>query len=257
MTIQQLIYETVVPVSSGRHAKCSVETGKGYPFARNINSVPLLAVEFPQAAPEYAIVFAQNGDDVLPTAILGARQNQNLFLNGEDAWQASYLPAFIRRYPFVFSASDDGKTFTLCVDEAFQGLNYQGRGQALFTEDGKHTTYVDGVLKFLQEYRAQFQRTQAFCRQLRELDLLEPMQAQFTLESGEKMSLAGFYAVNRQRLKALPAEALHKLAASDGLELVYLHLQSMRNFTGLKDRLVGEAAAAPASAGQSAEVAEA
>jgi hypothetical protein len=83
------------------------------------------------------------------------------------------------------------------------------------------------------------------------------MQAQFTLESGEKMSLAGFYAVNRQRLKALPAEALHKLAASDGLELVYLHLQSMRNFTGLKDRLVGEAAAAPASAGQSAEVAEA
>jgi hypothetical protein len=244
MTIQQLIYETVVPVSSGRHAKGSVETGKGYPFARNINSVPLLAVEFPQAAPEYAIVFAQNGDDVLPAAILGARQNQNLFLDGEGAWKASYLPAFIRRYPFVFSASEDGKTFTLCVDEAFQGLNYQGRGQALFTEDGKHTPYVDGVLKFLQEYRAQFQRTQAFCRQLRELELLEPMQAQFTLESGEKMSLAGFYAVSRKRLKALPAEALHKLAATDGLELVYLHLQSMRNFTGLKDRLVGEAAPA-------------
>src|SRR6476469_6142567 len=103
MTTQQLIYETVVPVSSGRHAKCSVESGKGFAFTRNINSVPLMAVEFPQAAPEYAIVFAKNNDDVVPVVILGARQNQNLFLTGDDSWEGSYVPAFIRRYPFVFS----------------------------------------------------------------------------------------------------------------------------------------------------------
>ena len=246
MTTQQLIYETVVPVSNGRHAKCSVEAGKGFAFTRNINSVPLMAVEFPQASPEYAIVFAQNGDDIVPVVILGARQNENLFVGGDDAWQGTYVPAFIRRYPFVFSISEDGKTFTLCVDEAFQGLNYQGRGQALFTEDGKHTPYVDNVLKFLQEYRIQFQRTQAFGKKLKELDLLEPMQAQFTLDSGEKMQLAGFMAVDRKRLKALSGEALQQLAANDELELIYLHLQSMRNFTAVKDRLVvsKEAAAA-------------
>ncbi len=238
MATQQLIYETVVPVSSGRHGKCSVESGKGFAFTRNINSVPLMAVEFPQAAPEYAIVFAQNGDDIVPVVILGARRNENLFLQGDDSWQGSYVPAFIRRYPFVFSVSDDGQTFTLCVDEAFQGLNYQGRGEALFTAEGKHTPYVDNVLKFLKEYRAQFQRTQAFGKKLKELDLLEPMQAQFTLESGEKMQLAGFMAVDRKRLKALGGEKLQEMAASDELELIYLHLQSMRNFTGLKDKLV-------------------
>lgn len=256
MTTQQLIYETVVPVSNGRHAKCSVEAGKGFAFTRNINSVPLMAVEFPQAGPEYVIVFAKNGEDLVPVVILGARQNENLFLTGEDTWQGSYIPAFIRRYPFVFSVSEDEKTFTLCVDEAFQGLNYQGRGQALFTAGGKHTPYVDNVLKFLQEYRTQFQRTQAFCKRLKELDLLEPMQAQFTLHSGEKMSLAGFMAVDRKRLKALAADKLHELAQNDELELIYLHLQSMRNFTGVKDKLVssqpikgvGEAGAATAAA---------
>lgn len=242
MTTQQLIYETVVPVSSGRHAKCSVESGKGFAFTRNINSVPLMAVEFPQAAPEYAIVFAKNNDDVVPVVILGARQNQNLFLTGDDSWEGSYVPAFIRRYPFVFSVSEDNKTFTLCVDEAFQGLNYQGRGEALFDADGKHTPYVDNVLKFLQEYRVQFLRTQAFCKKLQELDLLEPMQAEFTLASGEKMSLAGFQAVDRKRLKALSGDKLHEMAANDELELIYLHLQSMRNFSGVKDRLVGHEA---------------
>lgn len=237
MTTQLLIYETAVPVSSGRHGKASVELGKGYGFARNINSVPLMAVEFPQAAPEYAIVFAQNGDEVLPVVILGARAGENLYIKEDESWSASYLPAFVRRYPFIFSTSEDGKTFTLCVDEAFQGLNYLGKGQALFTPEGKQTPYVDNVLKFLQEYRAQFMRTQAFCRKLVELKLLEPMRAQFTLGS-EKMSLGGFQAIDRQKLKALTGDQLAQLAATDELELVYLHLQSMRNFALVKDKLI-------------------
>ncbi|MBK6006651.1 SapC family protein [Ramlibacter ginsenosidimutans] len=234
---QLLIYETAVPVSSGRHGKASIELRKGYGFARGINSVPLMAVEFPQAAPEYAIVFAQNGAEVLPVVILGARSGENLYVKEDDSWNASYLPAFIRRYPFVFSANDDGKTFTLCVDEAFQGLNYLGRGEPLFDAEGKQTPYVDNVLQFLQEYRAHFLRTQAFCRKLVELDLLEPMRAQFTLGS-EKMSLGGFQAVDRAKLKALSGDTLAQLAATDELELIYLHLQSMRNFSVVKDKLV-------------------
>jgi hypothetical protein len=238
MTTQLLIYETAVPVSFGRHSKCSIESGAGFAFMRAVNSVPLMAVEFPQASPEYAVVFAQSGDDVVPVVILGGRQKENLYLADDDTWRAKYVPAFVRRYPFVFSPSEDEKTFTLCVDEAFGGLNYLGRGQALFSEDGKPTPYVDNVLKFLQEYRAQFLRTQAFCKKLKELDLLEPMQAQFTLGSGEKISLTGFQVVDRKRLKELPAESLSQLAATDELELIYLHLQSMRNFSDLKDRLV-------------------
>lgn len=234
---QLLIYETAVPVSSGRHGKASIELRKGYGFARGINSVPLMAVEFPQAAPEYAIVFAQNGAEVLPVVILGARSGENLYVREDDSWNASYMPAFIRRYPFIFSANEDGKTFTLCVDEAFQGLNYLGRGEPLFDAEGKQTPYVDNVLKFLQEYRAHFLRTQAFCRKLVELNLLEPMRAQFTL-GAEKMSLGGFQAVDRAKLKALPGETLAQLAATDELELIYLHLQSMRNFSVVKDKLV-------------------
>ena len=237
MTTQQLIYETVVPVSSGRHAKCSMEAANNFAFSRNVNSVPLMAVEFPQAAVEYAIVFA-GGDEVMPVVILGARKDENLYLTQEGVWQAKYIPAFLRRYPFVFSSSEDGKTFTLCVDEAFPGLNYQGRGKRFFTDEGKPTPYVDNVLKFLQEYRAQFVRTQAFCNKLKELKLLEPMQAQFTLGTGEKMSLSGFMVVDRAKLKALNGDALAELAKTDELELIYLHIQSMRNFNSVKDRLV-------------------
>ena len=143
----------------------------------------------------------------------------------------------MRRYPFVFSTADDGKTFMLCVDEAFPGFNREGRGQRLF-DGGKPTPYVDNVLKFLQEYQAQFTRTRAFCKKVRELGLLEPMQAQISMGSGERLSLGGFWAVNRAKVKALPGDKLAELAKTDELELLYLHLQSMRNFDALRDRLV-------------------
>lgn len=249
MTTQQLFYQTAVPVSAGRHGKCSVDTGGNFSFARQANSVPLMAVEFPQAATEYAVVFAEIGpDELMPFVILGARRDENLYLNADGGWQAQYVPAFVRRYPFVFSTSDEGKTFTLCVDEAYPGLNYLGRGEALFDAEGKPTPYIADVLKFLQEYRVQFLRTQAFCARLKDLGLLEPMQAQFTVGSGDKMQLTGFHVVDRQKLKALPGEQLAAMAQNDELELIYLHLQSMRNFTVLKDKLVAAQPTAEASA---------
>jgi hypothetical protein len=176
--------------------------------------------------------------------ILGVRGRENLFLSQENSWQAKYIPAFVRRYPFVFSSSEDNKTFTLCIDEAFGGFNQESRGQRLFDEQGKATEYVQNVLKFLQEYQVQFLRTQAFCRKVKELGLLDPMQAQVTVGSGERTSLTGFQAVSRERLKALGGDKLAELAKTDELELIYLHLQSLRNFSGFGERLASHPAAA-------------
>jgi hypothetical protein len=235
MAPQLLIYKTAVPVTRGRHGDWYLETAPNYAFGKQTNSVPLMAVEFPQAAADYAIVFAGADGEYLPAVILGVRDDENLFVDRNDAWGASYIPAFVRRYPFVFSLAGD--RFLLCIDEAFHGFNREGRGHRLFDEDGKTSAYMDGILKFLQEYQAQFLRTQQFCSRLRGLDLLEPMQAQVTTEAGRKLSLGGFMAVNRAKLKSLPAETLAELVKTDELELIYLHLHSMRNFERLRDRL--------------------
>lgn len=235
MSTQLLIYKTAVPVTRGRHADCYIEGSADYGFSSDVNSVPLMAVEFPQAANEYPIVFAGNGSEIAPAVILGVRGSENLYVSDESKWKAKYIPAFVRRYPFVFAREAD--RFLLCVDEEYDGFNREGRGKRLFGEDGAPTPYVDNVLKFLQEYQAQFLRTQRFCTRINELGLLDPMQAQVKLEGGTNFSLGGFMAINRDKLKALPAETFSELAKTDELELLYLHLQSMRNFEGLRDRL--------------------
>ncbi|UUX95427.1 SapC family protein [Aquabacterium sp. J223] len=243
MSPLQLVYESAIPLSNERHRDCFVEAQGHYGFSRKVNSVPLTAVEFREAASEYPIVFAKTGDGVLPVVVLGVRAQENLYLKPDDAWDAQYVPAFLRRYPFIFGTPDEGKSFTLCVDESFPGLNREGRGQRLFTEDGDHkaTPYVEGVLKFLQEYRAHFLRTEAFCKRLIELGLLESMLAQFQFGE-EKTSLGGFMVVDRKKLKALDGATLAQLMQNDELELLFLHQQSLRNFGRLKDRLAARPA---------------
>ena len=248
MPAQMLIYESAAPVSFGRHGQWSVEVGSDYAFSKHVNSIPLMAVEFPNAASEYSIVFAGPEEAVVPAVILGMRNDENLYLTEQGGWRAKYVPAFVRRYPFVFSTSEDGKTFTLCIDETFSGFNQKGRGEPLFDADKKPSPYVARVLKFLEQYQIEFHRTQAFCRKLAELKLLEPMRAQASLGSGEKLSLGGFMAVNRDRVKALAADKLAELAKTDELELLYLHLHSMRNFSDMGSRLAASGSSGGADA---------
>ena len=70
-----------------------------------------------------------------------------------------------------------------------------------------------GGAGLLQSYQIEFRRTQNFCKKLQELNLLEPMRAQMTLDSGERMALTGFMAVSRARPDASPAIRLRSAAS--------------------------------------------
>ncbi len=237
MSTQLLIYGDVQPINKQRHAGWSVKAGNQFGFAQGVNSVPLMAVEFPNAAEEYSIVFAGEGESLLPVVLMGVREDENLYVDSDGGWAAKYIPAFVRRYPFVFSSADEGATLTLCIDEGFEGCNEEGRGERLFDAEGEQTQYLNSVLDFLKEYQAHYQRTKNFAKKLVELDLLEPMGAQFTTPAGEKRTVTGFQAINRDKLKALSPDSFSDLAKTDELELIYLHLQSMRNFSKMLEKV--------------------
>lgn len=232
---QLLFYDQVVPVSSQRHRDLSIER-VDFGFAAKVNSVPLTAVEIPLAAREYTIVFAGQDEAVAPVVVLGVADAQNLYLDENKAWKADYIPAFVRRYPFVFSQNEDASQFTLCVDETWAGCNREGRGQRLFDDQGNQTPYLQNMLKFLSDYQTQFVRTQAYCKKLKELNLLEPMQAQLVLPGGEKRSLGGFLGASRARIKTLNAEKVAELVKSDELELTYLQMASLNNLGSVVNR---------------------
>lgn len=138
MTKELMIYENVVPVSSVAHQDVCVAHVASYEFAGETNAVPLLAAEVPLAAREYAVVFAGDDEAPMPTAILGAG-GTNAYVATDGSLNARYVPAFLRRHPFVFSKGEADDRFTPCLDKAFEGVNRGGRGERLFDSAGERT----------------------------------------------------------------------------------------------------------------------
>lgn len=236
MATQLLFYKNAVPVNPARHANTSVKSGGSFAFAAHVNSVPLVAAEFAEAAVQFPIVFAGEGEAIMPTAILGIEGEKNAFVDTEGKWTGRYIPSFIRRYPFVFSQETEDGRLILCVDEEFEGVNTEGRGERLFDSDGQRTQYLQNVLGFLQDYQARFNRTRLYTQRLVELDLLRPMQAQFTLPGGERRSLTGFRTVDRDRLSALDEDTVMSMFRTEELECTYLHLASVKHFASIAER---------------------
>lgn len=237
---QLLIYESPVPLNRQTHRHVRVRSTPGdMRFAAHINSAPLAAVEFGRAATSLPVVFAgATAETAVPAVLLGLRQNENLLVDADGRWDAAaYVPAFLRRYPFVLAEKGDGSDdFTVCLDEAFEGLGTD-EGEPLFNDDGEDTPLLANAIAFLGDYQREVERTRAFTERLRGLGLLEQKVVRVQPGDAPEFSLQGFYVVDEQRLHALPADALQSLMASGDLGLIYAHLVSLSNVERLTQRM--------------------
>ena len=232
---QPIFYRDVVPLSRERHKDWYVDMAQGYQFTAATNSIYVAGTEFPMVAREYPIVFAKDATEKLvPVAMLGLRQNQNLMVGRDGAWRGTYVPAYIRRYPFILAnAATDANSFAVCIDESYSGFNTAGEGERLITESGEHGEILSNSVKFLEEFHKHSEITATFCQAVAEAKLVESMQANISLKSGDKFSLAGLYCVPRNRIKAMSPEQLKMFVDRDYMDLLYLHMYSLSNMDKL------------------------
>lgn len=234
-----MFYEKPVAVNRDQHRSSKIGSVPNFSFSGKTNSVPLSGVEFIEACKEYPIVFAKVGDRKVPVALLGLSDNDNLYVNADGAWDARYIPAFVRRYPFVLAEKGTDE-FVVCIDEASSAFN-AAEGQPLFDKDGVNTPFLDGALNFLNSYQAQTQRTQAFTKQLDDMGLFTEMSAKSELVDGRTFLFSGLYVVDEAKLMALTAKAAVKLLKSGETGWIYAHLISLSNMSRLVDRISTQA----------------
>ena len=239
---QLMFYDKPVPLNKEAHKDLKIGPNEnGFSFAKNTNSVLLSGMEFVHAAKEYPIIFIKAGEVALPVALLGFRKDENFFVDSDGKWDAKYIPAFVRRYPFVLAQAPEGKEgeekkLAVCIDENFPGLNNK-EGKALFTDSGEPTELLENAIKFLKEYQAQYQRTEIFVNRLNDLDLLTGYTASAELQDGEKLSLSGLMVVDEKKLMALDKNKAMELFRSGEMGWIYAHLLSLSNMNAVMARM--------------------
>ncbi len=237
---EMIFYERVVVLSDQTHANLKVRPATGFAYAARTNSVPLLVGEFFDCAREYPIVFARGEAGPLPAALLGLREAENLYVDAAGKWDARYVPAFVRRYPFVPGKGSQGELL-VCIDEAspcFDGSD----GEALFV-NGKPGPQLEHAIKFLTEFHQAAAATDLLGRRLDELDLLRQADSVAQLNDGSQFRLNGLNVVDEAKLHALNPDVVQELFANGSLAAIYAHLMSLRNLGVLVDRLSRRGAA--------------
>lgn len=233
---ETLLYEKPVLLNRDLHRHRKIAARSDYSFARGANSLPLACAEFSEACKAFAIVFTrETGGKLTPVVMLGLRERENLFVDAQGRWTAGYVPAFVRRYPFVLAELPD-RQMGVCIDEAHPGLN-DTEGEALFDADGGDTPFLAGALDFLNRYQVEHMRTAEFCQRLMDAGLLTPMNARADLFDGSRFMVSDFLIVDEKKLMALPDAAALTMFRAGDLHLVSLHLASLSNMQRLTDKL--------------------
>jgi len=230
-----LFYSQPVAVNRDQHRDTKIGLVSNYLFAAKTNSVALTGIEFTEACKKYPIVFAKIGDRKVPVSLIGLRDDENLYVDADGHWEEGYIPAFVRRYPFVLAESE-GDHAVVCIDQASNAFN-AAEGQQLFDKDGANTPFLDGAVNFLNAYQGQMKRTEMFVKQLDDLGLFTEMAAKTELTDGRKFLLNGLYVIDEQKLLSMDKKKAAQFIGSGEAAWIYAHLISLSNMSQLVDRM--------------------
>ncbi|HLJ69720.1 MAG TPA: SapC family protein [Roseiarcus sp.] len=228
-----LFYQNIVPLDRERHRKLRlVQNQRPFAFAAKSHMIPAVVDEFVMASRFLPIVFLPSSPHPSPVFLVGARTGQNLYVDKDGKWAEGYVPAFVRRYPFMLGTPENGAPI-ICVDEKHEGLRQNGAGDRLFSEDGAETPVLQEFAKLTESYFAAAKRTETFLETISALQLLRGVTIEMRPEPGSSNALHGFMTIDEARLNALPDQDFLRLRAEGWLAHIYAHLFSL----GVIDRL--------------------
>jgi hypothetical protein len=224
---ESFMFQQVVPINKERHANTKIKDISSFDFASKFHIAYLTMHEFARAASIFPIVFLEDKekDEFRPVALMGLTAGENLFVDTDGKWQASYVPAIIRRYPFALTPSGEDGQYVVCLDEA-SSLVSETEGAPLFDKDGSPTQIIENVKRYLGELQQMDVLTHNFCKFLAANNMFTPLNMRVR-ENDKVKNVSGCYVVNEERLNNLSDDRFLEIKSLSYLAPLYAHLISL------------------------------
>ncbi|MDB5563151.1 MAG: SapC family protein [Hyphomicrobiales bacterium] len=221
-----LFYQNIVPLNRETHRTLRLKAlARPLDYARLANMVPALTDEFAAAAQEIPIAFLPGTAQPAAVFVTGLKPGRNAFITEDGRWNGSYVPAYLRRYPFIIGDVPDADPI-LCIDANFEGFG-EVDGTPLFSQAGEPEPAVTQALALANNYRAGAERTDALALTLQRLGLFRSVTLDAKLPNGESTVVHGLLIVDEQAFNALSDEQFLELRSAGFLQPIYAHLFSL------------------------------
>ncbi|MBB5073644.1 hypothetical protein HNQ69_000770 [Bartonella callosciuri] len=229
-----LFYKDVTPINKVSHKNLKYAPPSDMSFAKDTHWVPLASSEYFQAALDYPILFMCAEDEqkkrhYTSAALVGLSNDENDYLTSDKSWKTNtYVPAFVRRYPFILAQISNEKELSVCFDQK-SGMFNEVAGTELFNSDGSISPFMEERIRFLESFKIAMEKTAKFIDALVEMDLLGQKSINVKNNKGLSAQLEHFWIVDEEKLNKLSANQLAKLHKNGFLGLIFAHLMSTNN----------------------------
>jgi hypothetical protein len=221
------MFEQVVPVDKERHAGKKVRMSNDFGFASKFHISYITLHEFARVASIYPVMFLEDqaNDQFRPVVLMGLDAGENLFVDAQGQWSASYIPAIIRRYPFALTKAPEADRYIVCVDEGSDLLS-DTEGAPMFDEQGNPTQVIENVKRYLGELQQMDQMTHEFGKFLVQNNLLTPLNMRVNA-ADQVRNITGCYVINEERLNNFSDLKFQEVRQKGYLPAIYAHLISL------------------------------
>lgn len=233
-----MFYKQPEPLSLERHRSLGARRiERPFQFLGGSHVVPITVNEFGVAAGSYPVIFA--GEKKSPLAVMGIRGGENVFVNRSgDLDPEIYLPAFVRRYPFVFASDGQNERLLVCIDRAAPMIGENP--EVPFFNGDEPSQYTQDAIEFCKEFERHRLATEAFVSTIDGLGLFEEKDITLaqTLPDGkqEQAKIADYFAISEEKLNALPLDKVQQLREQGMFGPIYAHLISLLSWSKIINR---------------------
>lgn len=206
-------------------------------FGDKVNTVITFPTELVAMQTIYPIFFRKDNETgtYQLVAMLGFEKDENLFLNETNhVWQADYIPAVITKGPFLIGFQDQSKDGgsenapVVHIDMDSPRID-KDNGIPVFLEHGGNSQYLQTINSQLLNIYQGMSAVKDMISIFNELDLIEPVNLDITLNNGNKHNLSGNYTLSEKKLAALDGSDLARLNKSGFLKSAFLIQTSINN----------------------------
>lgn len=223
----------IVPLNKETHRSLKVDGRACAAYGDNQHFTHVIVNEFPQLLVHYPILFSKdrNTGEFYCGVMLGFDEGENLFL---EEWRdlQFYRPLGLQRVPFYAH----GPEVAIDLDHPRVGVE---DGQALFTELGQPTRYLQRIIWAFQDLAPGIEVTRHFIARLLELKLIEPIDMEAEFDDGRIINCNGLYTVNQETLSRLPDAAVVELFRRGYMRLIHYMIASLKQFPVLARKANG------------------
>ena len=204
--------------------RASVAYGDGQRF------VQVMVGEFAQLVVHYPILLSKDSrtGQLYCGVLLGYDEGENLFL---EEWRQHrfYRPLMLQRGPFCAK----GRYLAIDLDHPRVGVE---AGEALFTDDGRPTPYLESVRQAFRFLKPSMLATESFVARLVELKLIEPIDFEVEFDDGSKRNGVGLYTIDETALGLLSDATVVEFHRRGYLRLIDFMIASRRQLPVLTSR---------------------